>query len=123
MQTRFVVAVVLFLAWSAAMLCSGLYVGALAGRLGKANAEQKATSKRLDEVLGGLSEAEKRQKAIQKKLDKAPRSQEVIREVIRENPSGCELPAAVADRLREAIRKANASREMPADPVRAEQQR
>lgn len=113
----------ILIVWSALVLCSGLYVGALSGRLGKANAEQRIAAERLKEVLAGQVEAEKRQKAIQKKLDKAPRSQEVIREVVRENPSGCELPAAVADRLREAIRKANAAREMPPDPVRAEQQR
>lgn len=116
MGVRAWIAVGLFLAWSAALLCSGLYVGALAGRLGKANAEQKTTAAKLKEVLDGQAVAEKRQKAIQNKLDKLPRSQGVIREIVRENPSGCVLPPAVVDSLRDSIRKANASRKVPANP-------
>jgi hypothetical protein len=109
MQTRFVIAVVLFLAWSAAMLCSGLYVGALAGRLGKANAEQRIAAQKLDEVLEAQQDDKKRAEKLQKTLDRLPKSEGKVREIIRENPSGCRFPDPVHDGLREAIRQANRS--------------
>ncbi|GAA5075534.1 hypothetical protein [Lysobacter panacisoli] len=94
----------------------GWYSGALAGRLGKANAAQKATAERLSEVLKAQEADKARAEKLQKTLDKLPRSQGVIREVVRENPSGCVLPQPVVDGLRDAIRKANASREVSANP-------
>lgn len=107
----------------AAAFALGWYSGSLSGRLTAANRSADLALKELDKVLDGQKEANKRAEKLQKALDRLPRSQGVIREVVRENPSNCELPAAVADKLREAIRKANAARALPADPVRAEQQR
>jgi hypothetical protein len=123
MSVRAWIAVAAFIVWSAALLCSGWYAGGLSGRLTAANRSADLALEKLEASERREAEQIRIAKATQKKLDKLPRSQGVIREVIRENPSGCELPAAVADKLREAIRKANASREMPADPVGAEQQR
>lgn len=100
----------------AVVFALGWYSGALAGRLGKANAAQKLAADRLDEVLKGQKADKERAEKLQKALDKLPRSQGVIREVVRENPSGCVLPPAVVDSLRDSIRKANASRKVPANP-------
>lgn len=119
MQWKVVIAVVLL----GAVFALGWYSGSLSGRLTASNRSADLALKQLDQVLDEQAQDRKRAEKLQKTLDRLPRSQGVIREVVRENPSGCELPAAVADKLREAIRKANASREMPADPVRAEQQR
>lgn len=91
----------------------GWYSGALAGRLGKANAAQKQATEQLDKVLASLGDQTKRAEKLQKTLDRLPRSQGVIREVVRDHPSGCVLDPAVVDSLREAIRKANASRKVP----------
>lgn len=115
MQTRAVIAVVLFLAWSAAMLCSGLYVGALAGRLGKANAEQRIAAQKLDEVLKAQQDDNKRAEKLQKTLDRLPKSEGKVREVVRQNPAKCDRPVVVAERVREAARESNAAREMPSD--------
>jgi hypothetical protein len=69
----------------------------------------------MDAVLAGQAEDRKRSIAMQKKLDRLPKSEGKIREVVRQNPSNCERPAAVSERLREAAREANAAREMPSD--------
>lgn len=62
-----------------------------------------------------LAEAAKRNAALQKKLDALPRSEDRIREVVRQYPAPCDRPEPVADRLREAIDQANAARKVPAD--------
>jgi hypothetical protein len=115
MQTRFVIAAVLFLAWSAAMLCSGLYVGALAGRLGKANAAQKLAADRLEEVIAEQKVDREDRKKLQKALDALPKSEKKQRDLVRANPSKCDRPAAVADGLQDARNKANAARALPSD--------
>lgn len=62
-----------------------------------------------------LDAAVERHRGLQKKLDALPRSEDRIREVVRENPATCERPVPVADSLREAIRAANAARAVPAN--------
>lgn len=112
MQWKAVIAVVLL----GAAFALGWYSGSLSGRL-------TASNRSADLALDKLEASEKREaeqiriaKATQKALDKLPRSQGVIREVVRENPSNCVLPPAVVDSLQDAIRKANAARAMPANP-------
>jgi hypothetical protein len=93
----------------------GWYFGALSGRLGKANAEQKALSERLQMVLDGQQEATRRAEKLQKTLDRLPKSEGKVREVVRQNPAKCDRPVVVAERVREAAREANRAREMPSD--------
>lgn len=90
----------------AAVFALGWYSGALAGRLGKANAAQKLAADRLDEVLKGQKADKERAEKLQKALDKLPKSEGKVREIIRDNPSGCRFPDPVHDGLREAIRQA-----------------
>lgn len=90
----------------------GWYFGALSGRLGKANAEQRITAQKLDEVLKARQDDKKRAEKLQKTLDGLPKSEGKVREIIRENPSGCRFPGPVHDGLREAIRSGNASRKV-----------
>jgi hypothetical protein len=115
-QAKIYVAAGSLLVWSALLLCSGLYVGALAGRLGKANAEQRATADKLKAVLDGQSEANRRAEKLQKTLDRLPKSEGKQRDVVRANPAKCDRPAPVADGLRDAVREANRSRALPVDP-------
>ena len=63
-----------------------------------------------------VADAVRRNAALQRKLDALPRSEERIREVVRNNPAPCDRPEPVTDSLREAIREANAARAVPADP-------
>lgn len=62
-----------------------------------------------------MADAVKRSVALQKRLDALPKSEERIREIVRQYPAPCDRPKPVADGLREAIRAANAARAMPAD--------
>lgn len=112
MQIRLAIVAALFLVTFAC----GLYLGHSWGRADGADRASKLLSKQMDAVLAEQAEDRKRDEKLQKALDKLPRSQGVIREVVRENPSGCVLPPAVVDGLRDAIRKANASRKVPANP-------
>lgn len=100
----------------AAVFALGWYSGALAGRLGKANAAQKQTADQLAQVLKAQAEDKTRAEKLQKTLDRLPKSEGKVREIVRDNPSGCVLPPAVVDGLREAIRAANAARALPANP-------
>lgn len=109
MQIRLAIAAALFCAWSAL----ALYLGHQWGRADGADRAAKLLSKQVDAVLAEQAEDRKRAEKLQKTLDRLPRSQGVIREVVREHPSGCVLDPAVVDSLREAIRKANASRKVP----------
>lgn len=94
----------------------GWYSGALAGRLGKANAAQKQATEQLDKVLASLGEQNKRAEKLQKTLDRLPKSEGKQRDVVRANPAKCDRPAPVADGLQDAVREANRSRALPVDP-------
>jgi uncharacterized membrane-anchored protein YhcB (DUF1043 family) len=94
----------------------GWYSGALAGRLGKANAAQKRATEQLDKVLASLGEQNKRAEKLQKTLDRLPRSQGKVRDAVTKSPSDCVLSPDVAASLREAISAANAARALPANP-------
>lgn len=111
MGTRVSIALGLLIAWSAALAFLGYQWGRTAG----SSREAAQLSKQMDAVLAERDADRKAREKLQKTLDRLPRSQGVIREVVRENPSGCVLPPAVVDGLREAVRKANASRALPAD--------
>lgn len=115
-QAKIYVVVGSLLVWSALLLCSGLYVGALAGRLGKANAAQRAAEEQTKSILRGQAEAVARAEKLQKTLDRLPKSEGKVREIVRQNPSNCVRPAPVADGLQDAVREANRSRALPVDP-------
>ncbi|MET3929565.1 DNA topoisomerase VI subunit B [Lysobacter sp. OAE881] len=100
---------------AAVLFASGWYMGALSGRLGKANAEQRIAAQKLDEVLTAQQDDKKRAEKLQKTLDRLPKSEGKVREIVRENPSKCDRPVVVAERVREAAREANRAREMPSD--------
>lgn len=104
------------LAMIVATFASGFYLGGIQARGAAAARERDQMAKQLDDVLRGQAEDKKRAENLQRTLDALPRSQGVIREVVHDNPSGCVLPPAVVDSLREAIRKGNAARALPTDP-------
>jgi hypothetical protein len=111
MQIRLAIAVVLFCAWSAL----ALYIGHQWGRADGADRAAKLLSKQMDAVLAEQAEDRKRAEKLQRTLDRLPKSEGKVREIVRDNPSGCVLPPAVVDGLREAIRSANSARALPAD--------
>lgn len=93
----------------------GWYFGALSGRLGKANEEQRIAAQKLDEVLKAQQDDRKRAEKLQKALDRLPKAETKQRDLVRANPAGCDRPAAVADGLQDARNKANAARALPSD--------
>lgn len=111
MQIRLAIAAALFCAWSAL----ALYLGHQWGRADGADRAAKLLSKQVDAVLAEQAEDRKRAEKLQKTLDRLPKSEGKVREIVRDNPSGCVLPPAVVDGLREAIRSANAARALPSD--------
>lgn len=94
----------------------GWYFGAISGRLGKANAEQRIAAQKLDEVLKAQQDDKKRAEKLQKTLDRLPKSEGKQRDVVRANPAKCDRPAPVAGGLQDAVREANRSRALPVDP-------
>jgi ABC-type sugar transport system substrate-binding protein len=112
MQWRILAAAALIIA----VFASGWYLGGIRERGVSAAKERDQLAQQVDEILAEQAQDRKRAERLQKTLDKLPRSQGKIREVVTQNPSGCVLSPAVVDSLREAIGKANASREMSANP-------
>ena len=111
MGVRAWIAVGLFVAWSV-VLSFLVWNAALSHAAGR---EKDLMSKQLDQVLDGVADSNKRAEKLQKTLDRLPKSEGKVREIVRDNPSGCVLPPAVVDGLREAIRSANAARALPSD--------
>lgn len=103
-------------ALSIALFASGWYLGGIKARGDAAASERDHAAKKLDEILDAQKAEQKRSEKLQRTLDKLPKSEGAIRETVSDNPAGCERPAAVAKRVQQAIREANASREMPANP-------
>jgi len=102
--------------WTLVKWGAALIVAALAIRWVYGLGYDAAELKHLKAEQSLVAEAAKRNAALQRKLDSLPRSEERIREVVRENPAPCDRPEPVADSLRDAIRSANAARKVPADP-------
>lgn len=90
----------------AVVFALGWYSGSLSGRLTAANRSADLALKELQDAKARDAEQAKLAEKMQKALDKLPKSEGKIREIIRENPSGCRFPEPVHDGLREAIRKA-----------------
>lgn len=70
----------------------------------------EARVKLLEDAAADIAKAEADRDALAKQLADAlnrPKAAPVIREVVRANPSNCDLPRPVADSLREAIKHAN----------------
>lgn len=111
-QARLAIAVAIFVAWSAG-LSYLVWQAALTTAAGR---ERDLMSKQLDQVLDEQAQDRKDRKKLQDTLDKLPRSQGKVRDAVRQAPSNCVLPPAVADSLREAIDQANAARALPAHP-------
>jgi hypothetical protein len=110
-QAKIYVAAAMLIVWSAVLL----YLGFQGGRASGAAREASLLSKQMDAVLSEQAEQAKRAEKLQKTLDRLPKSEGKVREIVRDNPSGCMLPPAVVDGLREAIRSANAARALPSD--------
>lgn len=92
-------------------VCAWLYgaiyeAGGREARADCAEYKQQVVEAALADVLA----AEAKRDEIAAKLaalQNAPKAAPVIKEVIRANPSGCNVPKPVADSLREAIERAN----------------
>jgi predicted negative regulator of RcsB-dependent stress response len=109
---KFWIVVGLLVAWSAFVWCSGYQWS----RARSASRASSVLSKQLDQVLDEQAQDRKRAEKLQESLDKLPRSQGKVRDAVRQAPSNCVLPPAVADSLREAIDSANRARALPAHP-------
>ena len=94
----------------AVVLAGGAYVW------GRIDGSHSAAAKQLDAVLDAQAEQTKQAEKLQRTLDRLPKSEGAIREIVRENPSKCVRPPAVAKRVQQAIRAANAARALPAHP-------
>lgn len=100
----------------AAVFAFGWYSGSLSGRLTAANRSADLALDQLGKVVAEQKVDREDRKKLQKALDGLPRSQGKVRDALNQNPSGCVLPPDVVSSLQSAIRKANASREMPSNP-------
>ncbi len=69
------------------------------------NAQAKANQAEIERLQKQAYDSDE---ALRKALA-APKAAPIVREVIRVNPSHCNVPAPVANSLRDAIRKANSS--------------
>ena len=96
--------------WGAALI-----LAAIACRWFYGQGYDAAELNRLKAEQSLVAESVKRSAALQRRLDALPKSEDRIREVVRQNPAICNRPVPVADSLREAIRAANAARKVPAD--------
>lgn len=101
---------------AALLFAAGWHLGGLKAERDAAKAKRDAMAEKLDEVLRAQAEDKARAKHLQDTLDKLPKSEGPIRETVRDNPSKCVRPAAVAERVREAASEANAARALPANP-------
>jgi gamma-glutamyl phosphate reductase len=108
-QAKVYLAAGILIAWSAL----ALFLGREWGRADGASREAAQLSKQMDAVLAGQAEAASRAERRQKMLDRLVKSEGKVREIIRDNPSGCRLTDPVHDGLREAIRQGNAPRKVP----------
>ena len=111
MQTKALIAAALLAVWSA-VLSYLVWHAALSHAAGR---ERDLMAKQLDKVLDEQAQDRKRAEKLQKTLDRLPKSEGKVREIVRDNPSGCVLPPAVVDGLREAIRQGNSARALPSD--------
>lgn len=98
-----------------AALAAAGYAGYSLKGMACALAATTEENSRLTELVGAYNHERERAEELQRRLDALPKSEDRIREVVRENPAVCDRPVPVADSLREAIRAANAARAMPAD--------
>lgn len=94
----------------------GWYFGALSGRLGKANAEQRATADKLDKVMKEQAADREDRRKLQASIDSMPRAERKVRNAVAANPSKCDRPAAVANSVQAAIDSSNASRKVSGNP-------
>lgn len=109
MGIREVIALALLIAWSAALA----FLGYQWGRTSGATREASLLADQVAAVRAEQAEDRKRAEKLQKTLDRLPKSEGKVREIIRDNPSGCRLSDPVHDGLREAVRSGNASRKVP----------
>lgn len=104
----------LYLGLFAAFLLIEATFGALAydyGRKSGAKAAQEAAEQRLAEYQADAEQARQEAAKANKELRKAlarPIAQEVA-DAVEDNPSDCRLPGPVVERVRDAIREANAA--------------
>lgn len=95
---------------------AGLFLGMkwqTANRAGEAIAQ---ANDRLASVMAAQKAANESAAKLQKTLDRLPRAEKKVNDAVRDNPSNCDRPAAVADSLQAGVREANAARALPGDP-------
>lgn len=84
---------------------AGHHVGGLAGKAAVAEQQAEEGRQAMAAVRSQLELQAKGQEALAKQLAKVP-SRETIQQLVEANPSGCALPAPVADGLRKQAAKA-----------------
>lgn len=98
-----------------ALFVAGFWLGGIQARGASAARERDQVSKQLDEIQKAQDEDKRRAERLQKTIDALPKSEGTIREIVRENPAPCDMPAPVADGLHGAVNSANRARKVPAD--------
>jgi hypothetical protein len=101
---------------AALLFGGGWHLGGLKAERDAAQAKRDAMAEKLDEVLKAQAEDKARAKRLQDTLDKLPKAEGPIREAVRDNPSNCVRPPVVAERVRKAASEANAARALPGNP-------
>lgn len=81
--------------------------------LGGRHAVANAAEDKLDTIMAQVEGQKDWQAELQKKLDNLPKSENKVREIVREYPAPCPMPEPVAHGLRQAVDEANASRALP----------
>ena len=88
---------------------AGWHVRGLSAEADAKEQQNQLLANQLNDINKQLQLQAQGQEQLQKALAKVP-GKETIREVVKQNPSGCVLPAAVADQLRQHVEQANATR-------------
>lgn len=76
----------------------------------------KRAGDELEAVKQAAAENNEQVARLQKLLDRLPRIEQKVNDAVRDNPSNCPRPPAVADSLQAGVREANAARKVPGDP-------
>lgn len=80
--------------------------------LGGEHTRKEVAEDKLESVLTEVKALHEASAELQQKLDNLPKSENTIRETVREYPAPCPMPEPVADKLQEAVRQANSARKM-----------
>lgn len=103
------------IALTALIFAAGLFLGMKWQTANQAAEAIQQANDRLDSVLDAQKAANESAAKLQKTLDRLPRAEKKVNDAVRDNPSPCARPAAVADSLQAGVREANAARALPED--------